>query len=85
MDFLKSRLIEVLQSCEVDPSNIVDKFMSGVIKIVKKRVLKGNRKKYIPGWNNECRELYNHNIENGEPDTIRDVLQKLNVARKNNS
>lgn len=34
----------------------------------------------IPGWNNECDELYNNYVEPNEPVNAEELLEELNIT-----
>lgn len=48
----------------------------------KKMNSRGVRKKYIPGCNLDCDELYNTYVENGDPDISGALLETLDNTRE---
>ena len=59
-----------------------DRFMGLVTHVAKQCIPRGVRKEYVPGWNQECEDLYADFNANGNPETANLLLNKLDEARK---
>ena len=66
------------------PVNIknYDRFIKFIIKIGKKHIPRGFRKRYIPGWDQECEKLHNDFQENPNSVKADALLSILNENRK---
>ncbi|XP_039290974.1 uncharacterized protein LOC120352793 [Nilaparvata lugens] len=59
------------------------RFVGAVIAIDKKHIPRGYRKEYIPGWNDECNNLYKRFKESGNGRIAEELLKELDGARRN--
>lgn len=48
----------------------------------KKKIPRGYRKDYIPGWNQECKTLYTSFKQPGKNDDAKKILDALNKQRQ---
>lgn len=59
-----------------------NRFANLVISTAKKCIPRGYRKEYIPCWNEDSDRLYTEFQENEDPDTAKELLKSLDIARK---
>lgn len=50
--------------------------------VAKKHIPRGYRKAYIPGWSQECTELYKQYVESHETEVADELFQCLDSAKK---
>jgi len=59
-----------------------DRFAKMVLSAAKKNIPRGFRKDYIPGWSQECEDLYKDFSSTGNQETADLLLQNLDKARR---
>jgi exonuclease III len=59
-----------------------DRFVKAVIATAKRKIPRGFRKEYIPGWSNDCEQLYQAYIETGDHTIADELLQNLDIKRR---
>jgi hypothetical protein len=59
-----------------------DRFTKLIMSAAKKCIPRGFRKDYIPGWSQECEDLFDDFSTTGNPDTANLLLQNLDKARR---
>ena len=59
-----------------------DRFTKLILSTAKKCIPRGFRKEYIPGWSQDCQDLYNEFSNTGNSDTADLLLQHLDKARR---
>ncbi|XP_039295405.1 uncharacterized protein LOC120353926 [Nilaparvata lugens] len=59
-----------------------DRFVKAVIATAKRKVPRGYRKEYIPGWSSECKQLYETYLETENPNVATELLHTLDSERR---
>jgi hypothetical protein len=63
-------------------SNSYERFAKAAIAAAKRHIPRGYRNQYIPGWDQECNDLYNkYNTDRHRDSAVR-LLEKLNEQRR---
>lgn len=76
----ETELDHVVKYVPVKISNY-DRFVGLVKAIAKKHIPRGYRKKYVPGWNSKCDEIFDKFLETENVEFGHELLYELNLSR----